>query len=529
MRRSFGYVVPELTPVRQDPGSQLDDTRREAPPADGNVLNLHGAVASGLAWKGLFVIVVQVTRTVSGVILVRLLQPSAFGLAGMAMLFSGLVLIFSDIGLGAALVQRKSITEADRSTAFWTTVTFGALCTLTAIALSGPIASFFHQPQVKNLLMVLSITFVLGSLGMTQASLIHRAMNFRLISIRLMVATVGGCATAIVVALAGGGAWSLIAQEIAVTILSTAFLWFTCDWRPKFVYSWRSLKDLGGFGSNVVGSNFLGFLQGNGDNILIGRYLGSSSLGVYSVAYNVILVPLTRLFGPVQETLFPVLSRIQDDSARVARVWLRAVQGVAAVIMPTILGLIVVAPDFVNVILGAQWHQAIPVIRILAVVTLVLGFSAVANRTLLALNRSRVVFLFAVANTALILPAFALGLHWGIVGVAALYTAVTIPLQAALVLTVIRVLNIGVLRFLHNVAGVTQAALLMMGVCWFSREGLIHLGVSAPARLAIVILIGVLTYLPATAWLSPGVIHEIRNLRSARSSFEKTDPSLLSS
>ena len=523
---SATHVVSERLTPEQRLQQLLPDDGASAPTASdgvGDDLNLRSAVGGGLAWNGLLVVVVQITRTISGVILVRLLSPGDFGLAGMAMLFSGFVLIFADLGLGSALVQRRAITEEDKSTVFWTTVGMGALFTLGGIALSAPLATFFHQPRVKDLFMVLSLCYVIGSFGMTQASLIHRAMAFRSISLRLIIASIGGCTTAVIVAFAGGGAWSLIAQELAVTIISTAFLWLSCDWRPSFRYSRMSLKSLGGFGFHVAGSNLLSFLQGNGDNILIGRYLGSAPLGLYSVSYNVILVPITRLFGPVQETLFPALSRIQEDTARVARIWLQAVRGTAAVILPVILGLLIVTPDFVDVILGERWHATIPVIRILSVVTLTTAFSGGGGRTLLALGRSRIVFLFAVANTAVILPAFAVGLRWGIVGVAALYAIVTIPLQAGLVAVVSRVLHIPLSVLARNVASVAGAAGLMAVVCWLCRMGLIQLGAPATLRLALVVLVGVGIYLPLMAWRSPDVVRELRRLRSSSSMADQTD------
>ena len=122
-------------------------------------------------------------------------------------------------------------------------------------------------------------------------------------------------------------------------------LWQLASWRPRFTYSRNSLKRLAGFGSNIVGSRFLDFVQTNMDNILVGRYLGSAALGLYSVAYNVILIPLGRLFAPISNTLFAAASRMQDEPARVAGLRLRAVRGALSVILPAILGLLVVRPN----------------------------------------------------------------------------------------------------------------------------------------------------------------------------------------
>ena len=253
-------------------------------------------MASGLAWNTLVSIAVQASRIISSLVLVRILSPADYGLAGMAIVVVSLVATFQDVGFGAGLIQRPTISETDRSTVFWTTVAIGTVSMLVLIALSGFIADFFHEPQVQNLVIVLSFSLFIGSLGMTQGSLLHRAMAYRATSIRLIIATVGACVVAIAVAAAGGGAWALIAYQLAISSLVTILLWQLAAWRPRFVYSRASLKRFAGFGSNILGSRFLEFLQTNMDNILVGRYLGSAALGLYSVSYNVILIPLGRLF-----------------------------------------------------------------------------------------------------------------------------------------------------------------------------------------------------------------------------------------
>ena len=193
----------------------------------------------------------------------------------------------------------------------------------------------------------------------------------------------------------------------------TILLWQLASWRPRFMYSRNSLKRLAGFGSNIVGSRFLDFVQTNMDNILVGRYLGSAALGLYSVAYNVILIPLGRLFSPISNTLFAAASRMQDEPARVAGLWLRAVRGALLVILPAILGLLVVTPEFVQVVLGSQWDAATPVIRILSLTTLTYGLSSLADGLLLALDRSHLVFRLTLLNALLAVGAFIVGLRWG--------------------------------------------------------------------------------------------------------------------
>jgi O-antigen/teichoic acid export membrane protein len=465
-------------------------------------------VMRGLAWSAALAGTVQVTRILTGLVLVRLLAPHDYGLAGMVLLFSSLVLAISDVGLGAGLIKQQSISEEDRSTAFWTSAAVGTLLMTLAITCAGLVAEFFHEPGVRPLLMVMSVSFLATSLGMTQNSLFQRAMNFRAMSLRMMIAIIGGALVAIVIAALGGGAWALVGQQVTVSVLSTLFLWLLSSWVPSFTFSKESLRRLGSFGLPLLGSNLLNYTQANADNILVGRYIGSAALGVYSVSYNVILLPLQRLFGPIQETLFPALSRLQNDMERLSSLWVRVVRIVTAAVAPVMLGLIVVAPDFVDSIMGARWHDAVPVIRILALVTLMQSVNAVGERTLAVLGKVGIVFRFAILRTVLAIGAFVVGLHWGIVGVAAAYTAAMIPTQIVLTLIVTHQLSISRRAFYGGLAGVVEAALGMFFATWAARELMVRADLAPALRLLAVVLLGVAVYFPLLYWRSPAVLKE---------------------
>ena len=475
--------------------------------------DLRASILHGLRWSTAIVVTTQAARSATSLVLVHLLAPRDFGLAGIALLFSGLVLAFSDLGLGDGLVQRHRITEEDRSTMFWTSAFVGTALTAAGIGLAAPLAAFFHEPRVRPLFMAVSVSFVLVALQTTPAALFQRTMSFRAITIRRIVSTVGGAAAGIAVAAGGGGAWALIVQAVTVCALSTILIWALSSWAPTFTYSLRSLKRLGTFGVTILGARMLDYVEGNADTVLVGRYLGASSLGLYSIAYSVILLPTQRLFVPLQDTFFPAFARIQHDRERMAALWLRLSRVVCAAVAPAMLGLFAVAPDFVTVVLGHRWAACTPVLRILSLVTLMQGFSAVAGRTLAALGKAGLVLRNSALRTALAVAAFAAGLHWGIVGVAAFYAGVTVPAQAYLVALVTRELAIKRLRYARSLAGVVQAAVAMFVGCILARSALAHLGVGPSFRLLTVICVGIAIYVPATVWRCPTVIAEIRNLR----------------
>jgi O-antigen/teichoic acid export membrane protein len=478
------------------------------PPSDA----LRSRILRGLAWKLLSQVFLQSSRLVVAIILARLLAPHDYGLAGMVLVFASLVLVFSDLALGSALVQRPVLSQADRSTVFWTAVAAGATFTLLGVALSGPVAAFYGEPEVQPLLAILSLSFLVTSLGTTQSALLMRDMDFRRLELRMMGGTLAGAAVGIAAAVYGAGAWAIIAQQLTIASVSTALLWAVSPWRPSLTFSWKSLRDLGGFSLNVFGQRLLYYLHVNADKVLIGRFLGAAPLGVYSLAYNIVTAPFSRIAVPIAEVLFPAFSRLQDQPERLAAAWIRASRLVGSVSIPALLGLIVLAPDFVDLALGERWRDTTSVIQILAGVGLVQSLQTLNSNILQALDRTRTLFRYSIVFFVSHLVAFSVGLTWGIVGVAACYaisSALVEPLYAWLTA---RALGISVWRFVVAFGGIVQASLAMLATLLGARIALAQADMPAGMRLVMLIALGALVYLVVGAWRAPAVRAEIASL-----------------
>ena len=483
---------------------------RDRPPGH----ELRSLVASGLRWKGASRVVLLGFSFASTLILARLLTPRDFGLAGLALVFSGLAFLFADLGIGASIVQRSTLTEKDRSTAFWSNAGLGFALTLVGIGLSWPLADLYGQPEVQPLFAVVSVTFLFTALGTTQGALLIRSLSFRSLELRTIVATCTSLTIGIVLAALGYGPWAIIAQSLAVSGISTILLWRSSPWRPRLVFSSESLRHLLGFGSLIFGSNLVRYLERNVDNFLVGRYRGPAALGSYSIAYNIMLIPLLNLVTPIQQVFFPALSRIQH-SDEVAAIWLRMTRVISAITVPALLGMMVVGPDFVVVVLGEKWRAAVPVLQILAWAGIVLIMSSQATTLLEAVGRAAIVFHYSIASAIMSIAGFAIGLEWGIVGVAAGYAIAKTLLTPFYVSRGGRTVGVSLLDVGRAIFGVVQAAAVMTLVILGVRLALLD-QVSAATRLVVVILVGVAVYVPLCMWRAPEVAQEIRRLRATR-------------
>jgi O-antigen/teichoic acid export membrane protein len=214
------------------------------------------------------------------------------------------------------------------------------------------------------------------------------------------------------------------------------------------------------------------------------------------------------------EVLAPAMSRLQDDPRRVGSMWLRANRLIATISIPALLGLMIVTEEFVHVVLGDHWRAAVPVLRILAWVGILQALQNLNEDVLMALDRTRRMLGYMALWSCCNLTAFVVGLHWGIVGVAAAFAiAGTLLAPVSLVLTG-RVAHVRLWEFAANLAPVVQAALAMGAVVLVTKIGLVSAGVPPTARLLLLIPLGIAVYLPLAAWRLPDVLAELRRLRA---------------
>ncbi|HEX6490688.1 MAG TPA: lipopolysaccharide biosynthesis protein [Gaiellaceae bacterium] len=495
-------------PARAEPGGEnlIDGlSELDAPPE-----SLRQQVVSGIGWKLATQLILQATRTGTGILLAHLLAPRDYGLAAMALLLSGIPAIFTDLSLGSALIQRRTITEDDRSTAFWTTIALGAFFAALGVLVSPLVSSLFSTPAVAPLFAVASANFLISATSSTQVALLTRELRFRSLQLREIAGLLVGAATAIVIAFAGGGAWAIVGQALASEGIALILVWRFSDWRPSATFSAQSLRVLGSFGGPVALARIFGYLNLNADNFLIGKFLGAVPLGIYALAYNVMFAPLARIAVPIQQVLFPAFSRLRGDPARFGAAWLRGSRLLAAVSVPAFAGLFAVAPDFVTVVLGQRWHRAVPVLELLCVAGAAQSLQSMNWTVLQAAGRAGALLRFMIFSGVVTVGAFGAGVHWGIVGVAAGFAIARTLVLPVFTVIACRAADTTVLAFARSVHRVVELSLGMAAVVYGLRLALDSGGVDSGARLAILVFAGAALYLGGLRWLEPGLVTEAR-------------------
>jgi O-antigen/teichoic acid export membrane protein len=484
----------------------------ESPPKD----SVGTRILSGIAWKAASQVTVQVTRIVVALVLARLLTPQDWGLAAMVIAFAGFAVAFTDNAFGTALIQRRHLVDEDKSTVFWVSAALGLGLAAVGIAAAGQLADFYGEPEVRPLFVVFCLGLFVSALGTTQMALLVREMQFRRLELRQIAATLVGGVTSITIAVLGYGAWALVGGLVVEAVTSTMLLWLLTPWRPSFVFSKASVRRLGGFAGNVFAQNMIWQSVRSFSTIVIGRALGAAALGVYTLATTVILLPFARIAAPLQQVFFPAFSQLRDEPERMADMWIRATRMVAAVSIPSLVGLIVVADEFVQVVLGPKWSDTATLIQILGVVGIFQSLHTLTAEVLLALGRAGTFLRYTLLWAAAIIAALALGVQGDIVWVATCYAVATVLVEPVQTLLTTRALGIPFGRYVRSLSGVVQASTVMAIALLGGREALSATQISAPLSLAILVAFGGIVYVGASIWRAPEVTREVKGLLERR-------------
>lgn len=424
--------------------------------------SLFKQTATGIFWIGGGQITAQVVHLIIRLILARLLVPQDFGLVAMAMVVVSFTWWFLDLGFGQALVQRKELTEAHRSTAFWSNIILGWFVFL-CLALTSPlVAIFFDSPQLGPVLIALSFSLVLISPRATLENLLIRDFKFQYVASRKILGTLVGGSVGIILAFSGFGVWALVGQTLTNDFVSTVILFWQSSWRPGYIFCRQAFADLWAYSMPLTGALFFNYFNRNLDTILIGRFLDATSLGLYNLAYQLVLMPLIYVTRPVNQVLFTALSKLQDEPQRMQNAYLKSLQLVAFVTFPLMTFLVLAAPTLIPTLLGQQWQPAVSLIPFLSLVGLIQSVQGLMPAVFQATGKTALIFRWTMIYFVGNVGAFGLGLRWGILGVAVAYSSVTLLLTPISMSWLLRTLDLSWGRFLRALFGVFSSTVVLV-------------------------------------------------------------------
>ncbi len=366
---------------------------------------------SSVAWMAAGNWIEQALNFSVFILLARLLGAEAFGFLAMAAAIVILAEFLVRESLTEYLITAEQPSAGHHNAAFWSLLGLGAALTVWLIALSGLVATFYGQAQVRDLMQALSATVLLVAVGAVPVAMLRRSLKFRSLAVRAVCGVVAGGVVAVWMALHGYGVWSLVAQRLVQVSTNTVLAWLAVSWRPGLAGSRREYKDILGFGSTVLGLRAAQVARIQVPMVIIGATLGPVTLGLFSLAWRLVEIASFLVMTPIRmvsQPAFAALSR-QGHKATDLLVDISRLSGLAA--FPAFVGLALLSQPVLALMFGEQWLGAAPILSIIAVVGIYLSIEMVHQSFCLAAGRAR-----AVAVIAWLEVAFGAGLIWGLAG-----------------------------------------------------------------------------------------------------------------
>ena len=321
-------------------------------------------VISNLVWRFAERCGAQLVSFIVSIVLARILAPEDYGTIALVTVFTAILQVFVDSGLGTALIQKKDADEIDFSSVFYFNFVVCLILYLGMFAAAPFIADFYGDVTLVPVIRILSLTIVISGVKGIQQAYVSRNMLFN----RFFFSTIGGtifsAVLGIAMAYAGFGIWSLVAQQLSNTFIDTLILWITVRWRPTKSFSWTRLKYLLSFGWKLLVSSLLDTAYNNLRNLIIGKMYSSSDLAFYNQGDKFPKVIVTNINASIDSVLLPTMSSAQDDKERVKQMTRRAIKTSTYVMAPLMMGLAFCAEPIVSLVLTDKWLPCVPFLRI---------------------------------------------------------------------------------------------------------------------------------------------------------------------
>lgn len=347
-----------------------------------------GKIASNFIWRLAERFGAQGVTFVVSLVLARILGPEVYGVLALVTVFTTILQVFVDSGLGTALIQKKNADDLDFSSVFFFNLGFSLLLYLLMFFAAPWIAVFYRMPTLRPVVRVLSLAIVISAVKNVQQAYVSRNMLFR----KFFFSTLGGTLAAAVIgigmAILGFGVWALVAQYLVNAAVDTLILWLTVKWRPKFCFFLSRLKRLMSFGWKLLGTSLLNVLYNDLRSLIIGRLYSPSALAYYNKAFQFPQLLAVNVDTALDSILLPTMSQRQDAPEEVLRLTRLFIQIGTYVMMPAMFGLAVCSEPVIHLLLGEKWLPSVPFMQVFCVYFAFYTYGTANHNAYKALGRS---------------------------------------------------------------------------------------------------------------------------------------------
>lgn len=372
---------------------------------------------SGLIWSAIQRFGTKTISFVSNIVLARLLSPDDFGCIGLLAIFIAVANVFINGGFAAALIQKNNPSPTDYSTAFFWNILVALLFYAGLFVAAPAIAAFYHIPLLSSVLKIQGIILFINALSVIQLSILRKNLQFKSLSVIQITAAVISVIIAIALAIMGWGVWALVGQQLLNSAITMAALWVVCTWRPAWLFSLKSFKQLFSYGAFLLLSDLLNSICDNIQGLIIGRRFTAGDMGYYAQAKKLEEVPTESISQVVALVSFPVFAKLQDDKQKLYTATRKSLTFMNFINFPLMLLLIVVAEPLLTLLYSAKWAESIPYFQILCLAGIVNCMQSVNYQVVCAVGKSRTIFRWNIVKRIVGIGLIFIGIYFGITGI----------------------------------------------------------------------------------------------------------------
>jgi lipopolysaccharide exporter len=489
-------------------------------------MTLTRQVAKSALWNGLTQLISAVSVFAGNIVLMGLLETAHFGLMSYSVTIMSLFSQFQDFGFKSALIQRKDKKEEAATIAFFVNITLNIFF-FTLVFISAPaIAGFFNETDLIPVLRVVGVSFILVALGGIHETLLRKDMDFQKILYPEAISTVVQFVVAITLGFMGFGVWSLVYGTLVKCALKTIMLWYMKPWKPRLFWDIKVAWEMFHFGKHVFGISFFLYLIMNGDYWVVGKLIGTTALGIYTMAFKLSNMPATHIAKLLTSVLYPAYSRLQDDRPRLGKAWLRVLRLVFMTVLPVTIYFIVLSPIFVRGYLDEKWDPMVTGMIIFAFLGLTRAIGMATGDLFKSIGRPNIMFRIVVLQLFIMILLFWYMNKYVIEGksleyaIAAFSLAVTLAAFVGLFLVlynICRLLSVRWLDLLKALAPSFMAGAVMIAALFGLYLVLINFTAHPYAIFFWAsIPIGAIAYLAPLVFGPPKILQELKAIAASR-------------
>lgn len=448
------------------------------------------------------------TQLIGLFIFSRLLGATEYGLMALAMTVINFSSVLLDLGTASAIIQKDEVKPALLDSIFYLNLAIAAVMFLIVLLASQWVVGYYQQPKLGTLLPFVSIVFLVNSLFIAQRALLEKESRFTTIAFIEVSGSWVGLALGVLAAFLTHSAYAIALQMVVTAVVTCGLYWRKSAWRPSARVQFGELKDILGFSANLSAFNLVNYFSRNSDRFIIGRYLGMSATGVYSLAYNIMLFPVQSMTFVATRAMYPVLSARKDDPAAVSSLYLRCVRTISFFSAPAMIGIWAVRTPLIHTFFGPAWAAAIPLLAWMALTGYVQSLLSSTGTVFMATGRTDLMLRVGTLGTILAVAAFLAGISGGLERLVLYYFIANLINFAVTFACVSWLLKITILRVIAaTLPSLGAAAVMAIVIAVIDHFSGIE---SNLLRLALLVFCGAVSYALTIVLVSRGSLQDVK-------------------